>query len=129
MRCAVSAVLDIGSEADVTVLATWRGPGFDPYNTHSIKGAASEANDAGGDPYNNGGSRRSARRERGTKPTDLKRLSEWIKRQRELKKKDVKRVLLSDADVVPTAKFTESNRRHLTQRIAWWRRLLDLSAQ
>ncbi len=65
-----------------------RGPGFDPYNTHSVKGATPEAKDAGGDPYNNAGSGRNAQRERGGKPTDLKRLSEWIKRQRELQKKD-----------------------------------------
>ncbi len=65
-----------------------RGPGFDPYKTHSIKGAAPEANDASGDPYNSAASGGSATRERGTKPKDLKRLGEWIKRQRELQKKD-----------------------------------------
>ena len=65
-----------------------RGPGFDPYNTHSIKGATPEPpKDTGRDPYNTAGSASKARGERNGKPTDLKRLSEWIKRQRELQKK------------------------------------------
>lgn len=63
-----------------------RGPGFDPYNTHSVKGATPPTKDLGRDPYNTAGSARKASGERGGKPTDLKRLSEWIKRQRELKK-------------------------------------------
>ena len=65
-----------------------RGPGFDPYNTHSIKGAKPEENrDTGRDPYNTLNAGRKKDGQRG-KPTDLKRLSEWIKRQRELQKKD-----------------------------------------
>jgi hypothetical protein len=65
-----------------------RGPGFDPYNTHSIKGAKPEqSRDTGRDPYNTAGAGRKGNGQRG-KPTDLKRLSEWIKRQRELQKKD-----------------------------------------
>jgi hypothetical protein len=65
-----------------------RGPGFDPYNTHSIKGDKSETGkDTGRDPYNTAGAGRKAGGDRG-KPTDLKRLSEWIKRQRQLQKKD-----------------------------------------
>jgi len=64
-----------------------RGPGFDPYNKHSVKGATPEPKNTGGDPYNSPGSGRSAKHERGSKPADLKRLSEWIKRQRELQKK------------------------------------------
>ena len=65
-----------------------RGPGFDPYNTHSVKGAKAEGGkDTGRDPYNTAGAGRKAGDQRG-KPTDLKRLSEWIKRQRELQKKD-----------------------------------------
>jgi hypothetical protein len=65
-----------------------RGPGFDPYNTHSIKGAKPEENrDTGRDPYNTASAGRKNNGQR-DKPTDLKRLSEWIKRQRELQKKD-----------------------------------------
>jgi hypothetical protein len=63
-----------------------RGPGFDPYNTHSVKGAKPETKDMGRDPYNTAGSARKGSGERGGKPADLKRLSEWIKRQRDLKK-------------------------------------------
>jgi hypothetical protein len=65
-----------------------RGPGFDPYNTHSVKGDKSQTGkDTGRDPYNTAAAGRKAGGERG-KPTDLKRLSEWIKRQRQLQKKD-----------------------------------------
>jgi hypothetical protein len=67
--------------------ADQRGPGFDPYNTHSVKGAKPDTSrDTGRDPYNTAVGGRNAG-ERG-KPTDLKRLSEWIKRQRDLQKKD-----------------------------------------
>jgi hypothetical protein len=67
-----------------------RGPGFDPYNTYSVKGAKPEPHkkDMGRDPYNTAGSVDKAKGERGGKPVDLKRLSEWIKRQRGLQKKD-----------------------------------------
>ncbi|HJS22134.1 MAG TPA: hypothetical protein VJ764_05715 [Steroidobacteraceae bacterium] len=66
-----------------------RGPGFDPYNTHSITGAKPDTSkDLGRDPYNTAGSASKASSQRGGKPTDLKRLSDWIKRQRELQKKD-----------------------------------------
>lgn len=66
-----------------------RGLGFDPYNTHSVKGATPQTGkDTGSDPYNTAGSARKPGGERDAKPTDLKRLSDWIKRQRELQKKD-----------------------------------------
>jgi hypothetical protein len=65
-----------------------RGPGFDPCNTHSVKGAKTDdVKDTGRDPYNTAGAGRKGGGQRG-KPADLKRLSEWIKRQRELQKKD-----------------------------------------
>lgn len=65
-----------------------RGPGFDPYNTHAQKPVASRPKSTGGDPYNNLSSARGKGGELSDKPTDLRRLSEWIKRQRELQKKD-----------------------------------------
>jgi len=64
-----------------------RGPGFDPYNTHAQKPVASPPKTTGGDPYNNLSSARGKAGDRSEKPTDLRRLSEWIKRQRELQKK------------------------------------------
>lgn len=65
-----------------------RGPGFDPYNTHANKPPASKPKTTGGDPYNNLSSARGKGGDGSDKPTDLRRLSEWIKRQRGLQKKD-----------------------------------------
>lgn len=65
-----------------------RGSGFDPYDTHSVRRATPAPVGTGKDPYNTAGAVRGAQRARGSKPTDLRRLSEWIKQQRELHKKD-----------------------------------------
>ncbi|HEY4647051.1 MAG TPA: hypothetical protein VIH25_12340 [Steroidobacteraceae bacterium] len=64
-----------------------RGPGFDPYNTHVHRPTDPQPKTTGVDPYNTVSSGRGKTGDRSGKPTDLKRLSEWIKRQRELQKK------------------------------------------
>jgi hypothetical protein len=63
-----------------------RGPGFDPYNTHAYRPTDPPPKRTGGDPYNTASSGKLS--DRSGKPTDLRRLSEWIKRQRELQKKN-----------------------------------------
>ena len=63
-----------------------RGPGFDPYNTHAHKPVVPAPKATGSDPYNNLSARAKSGDNSG-KPTDLRRLSAWIKRQRELQKK------------------------------------------
>jgi hypothetical protein len=64
-----------------------RGPGFDPYNTHAQKPVAVQPKSTGSDPYNNLSASPGRKGDGTGKPTDLRRLSEWIKRQRELQKK------------------------------------------
>jgi hypothetical protein len=64
-----------------------RGPGFDPYNSHTFRPADAPPQSKGGDPYNTVSGQRSKASDPPGKPTDLRRLSEWIKRQRELQKK------------------------------------------
>lgn len=65
-----------------------RGPGFDPYDTHAQRpaDAAPKGTGAGFDPYNSTSSGSDAKP--AAKPRDLKRLSEWITKQRGLKKDD-----------------------------------------
>ena len=65
-----------------------RGPGFDPYDTHAQRPAKSEPRDpaSGTDPYNS--TSMPAEKSRPTKPKDLRRLSEWIQKQKTAKKKD-----------------------------------------
>ncbi|HKE45695.1 MAG TPA: hypothetical protein VKB41_14285 [Steroidobacteraceae bacterium] len=64
-----------------------RGPGFDPYNTHAQRPAQTPPRDpaSGSDPYNNT-SAPPPEKKRATKPKDLRRLSEWITKQRGPKK-------------------------------------------
>lgn len=63
-----------------------RGPGFDPYDTHAQRPAKSEPRDpaSGIDPYNSTSA--PPEKTRSTKPKDLRRLSEWIQKQRGPKK-------------------------------------------
>jgi hypothetical protein len=63
-----------------------RGPGFDPYDTHAQRPAKSEPRDpaSGIDPYNSTSA--PPEKTRPTKPKDLRRLSEWIQKQRGSKK-------------------------------------------
>lgn len=65
-----------------------RGPGFDPYNTHAQKPTGTQPKSTGADPYNTVSSGPGKTGDSSGKPTDLRRLSEWIKRQRELPKKN-----------------------------------------
>jgi hypothetical protein len=65
-----------------------RGPGFDPYKRQVNRSTDPRPKGIGGDPYNTVSSTRSKSGENSGKPKDLRRLSEWIKRQRELQKKD-----------------------------------------
>ena len=66
--------------------ADQRGPGFDPYDTHAQRPAKSEPRDpaSGIDPYNSTSA--PPEKTRPTKPKDLRRLSEWIQKQRGNKK-------------------------------------------
>ena len=59
-----------------------RGPGFDPYDTHAQRPAKAAPRDpaAGIDPYNSTSA--PDEKKRSTKPKDLRRLSEWIQKQR-----------------------------------------------
>ncbi|HEY7378357.1 MAG TPA: hypothetical protein VH542_06710 [Steroidobacteraceae bacterium] len=63
-----------------------RGPGFDPYNTHAHKPKEAAPRDptVGGDPYNN--VNMPLDKKGAGKPKDLRRLSEWITKQRGPKK-------------------------------------------
>jgi len=65
-----------------------RGPGFDPYNTHAHKPQQTTPRDpaAGSDPYNN--VNMPLEKKGAGKPKDLRRLSEWITKQRGPKKDD-----------------------------------------
>ena len=60
-----------------------RGPGFDPYNTHAHKPKQTTPRDPtlGSDPYNNVNSPLE-KKKAASKPKDLRRLSEWITKQR-----------------------------------------------
>ena len=67
--------------------AEQRGPGFDPYNTHAQRPAAKPQNPGGGfDPYNTTSAPPEKDDARPGKPKDLRRLSEWITKQRGQKK-------------------------------------------
>lgn len=64
-----------------------RGPGFDPYNTHAQRPATTRENPGGGfDPYNTTSAPPEKNDTRPAKPKDLRRLSEWITKQRSQKK-------------------------------------------
>ena len=64
-----------------------RGPGFDPYDTHAHKPKKTTPRDPalGADPYNNVSSTAPGDKKL-AKPKDLRRLSEWITKQRGQKK-------------------------------------------
>ncbi len=64
-----------------------RGPGFDPYNTHAQRPAVTPKSPGGGfDPYNTTSTAPEKSDTRSGKPKDLRRLSEWITKQRGQKK-------------------------------------------
>jgi hypothetical protein len=65
-----------------------RGPGFDPYDTHAQRPANLEPTDpaSGIDPYNS--TSLPPEKPRPSKPKDLRRLSEWIQKQRGQKKQE-----------------------------------------